>query len=315
MAPPPGLGGATQGKTAEVDFANYISAMTGIDPRVILAQAMAEGNPGDYQDNWLNIESASAAAEHVPYTPGAYGIAKFSNWEEGAKASVDIFRGLGLTHEKGKSISQQITDIGDSGWASSHYGSPPGEHILQDFQSLYPNVDVGSIATTKPANAAFGGNTQPQSLTTAAGNAAGGLVSGLTSGITSLVYQGFFIVIGIGLILVGLGLVAWTLMGRVGAPGIIGMAQQQMRINQATRRTEESQRASMVREGQAQTRLGGQAEQRQLASRRLAVAERRTEQRSTQPVTVSSYSVQERVVMGGRNRQGKGKPTNPRPKP
>jgi len=109
------------------------------------------------------------------------------------------------------------------------------------------------------------------------GGGGGGVFGGITSGIDSLILRGFFILIGLGLILVGLGLIAWQMMGRVGAPGIVGMAQTQMRISQSGARTAESQRASMVRESQAGERLGEQREARKLRERRLDVHQRGTE--------------------------------------
>jgi len=112
----------------------------------------------------------------------------------------------------------------------------------------------------------------------AAVGAAGGLnipnpLSAFQSDIESIIIRGFFILIGIGLCLVGLALIAWTVMGKVGAPGAVGMVQSQMRINQAGARTQESQRASMVRESQAEARLGEQQEARKLRERRLNVRE------------------------------------------
>ena len=112
------------------------------------------------------------------------------------------------------------------------------------------------------------------------------------SGIESLIMQGFFIFIGIALIIGGLALVAFAVLQKTGAPGVIGMAQSQMRIAQSGRRISESQRAagareslrgqsiqessraSQVRESQAEARLHEQREKRILSERRLEVHER-----------------------------------------
>lgn len=174
-------------------------------------------------------------------------------------------------------------------------------------QPTQPGKDYAGIVTalggptapgeTNPAQAILNAinvaSTDP--VTKAADSVVKAAKNSLFGGIEGLVYQGFFILIGIGLVVVGLGLIAWTLMGRVGAPGIIGMAQQQMRINQAAERTAESSRASQVRESQATARLGGQGEQREIQRQRLAVQERHVARREREPTNVI-YPVQERVA-------------------
>ena len=114
-------------------------------------------------------------------------------------------------------------------------------------------------------------------------------------GVKALAYQMLFGLVGVILIVAGLGLIAWAIMGRVGAPGIIGMAQQQMRINQASLRTQESQRASMVRESQAAQRIEGQGSQRQLSERRLSLQEKQVERRESEPTNII-YPVQHRTT-------------------
>lgn len=127
----------------------------------------------------------------------------------------------------------------------------------------------------------------PGSGSPGGGGGIGNPFSGLFSGIEAALYQGMFIFIGVGLILVGLGLVAWAMMGRVGAPGIIGVVQQQARINQAGERLAESQRASMVREAQANQRIRGQSSQRALQRERLKVQERAVARREYEPTSIA----------------------------
>lgn len=117
-------------------------------------------------------------------------------------------------------------------------------------------------------------------------------------GIESLILQGFFILIGVGLCLVGLGLIAWTVMGKVGAPGIVGMAQTQMRIRQSGARIEESHRASTVREAQASERIGLNRESGARAERRLRVSEGNLGRRSER------YVVKDKPNQVVRKKQG-----------
>jgi hypothetical protein len=136
------------------------------------------------------------------------------------------------------------------------------------------------------------------SIVSAGKSAINDVTGGWLSGIESLAYQGFFVIIGLGLILVGLALIAWTVMGRTGAPGLVGMAQSQMRIRQAGQRTEESQRASMVRESQATGRLQEQREARALRERSLAVREQNISRRQER------YVVKDKPNQVVRKKQG-----------
>jgi hypothetical protein len=143
-------------------------------------------------------------------------------------------------------------------------GPQPSGKAMKDYIFALMN---GSSTNSLPS-AGSSGNKSGQ-ITSAITDAVGGWFSG----IESLLMQGFFILIGVGLIVVGLGLVAWTVMGKIGAPGVVGMAQSQMRISQASRRIGESNRASTVRESQAGERIQEQRDARALRERSLAVRE------------------------------------------
>jgi hypothetical protein len=135
--------------SAEAQFANYLATKTGLDPRVILTWTRGEGNPGDLPGyyNYLNIQAATAAANNDPITGvGPANTAKFGSLSAGEKAALDELNALGLSHEQGKTIAQQFTDIGNSPWASSHYGNPPGQNLLNDFKNFYPGIQPGTAA-------------------------------------------------------------------------------------------------------------------------------------------------------------------------
>lgn len=170
---------------------------------------------------------------------------------------------------------------------------------INPIAPLYPNPHSPKAAGLvmqkyiKADTAQGGGNTGGggggvgSAITTGLNDATGGLWGDITGGASSaantiehplagiegLIMQGFFIMVGVTLFTVGIALLAWAVLQKTGAPGVVGMVQGQMRISQAGARTRESQRASMVREGQASARLSEQAESRKLRERRLVVHE------------------------------------------
>lgn len=181
----------------------------------------------------------------------------------------------------GKDYAAVVTSVGGP--------KVQGESTLGEVLSVGGKV---AAVVTNPVGSAVG------VATGAASSAASSAASGLTSGIESLLMQGFFIIIGLGLVVVGLALVAWTVMGKVGAPGVIGMAQTQMRIKQSGLRTQESQRASMVRESQAGERIALNKESGARAERRLKVSEGNLGRRS------EKYVVKDKPNQVVRKKQG-----------
>lgn len=180
-----------------------------------------------------------------------------------------------------------VSPLGSNPHAPTPAGFAMQTYIAQDVAgSGGGGINLPSVGTvvgdlTNPVGAILG----------AGGSALKDFFGNPLSGVESLIMQGFFILVGIGLVVVGLALVAWTVMGKVGAPGVIGMAQSQMRIRQSGARIQESsraatareelraqslaetQRASQVRESQASRRLSEQRQKRKLSQRRLEVRE------------------------------------------
>ena len=143
--------------------------------------------------------------------------------------------------------------------------SVPGESTLGEVLTIGGDV----------ANAVTGGVVG--SVGGAISSGVSAVTGGLTSTIEGLVLQGLFIMVGIGLAMVGLGIIVYTLMGKTGvtAPGVVGMIQTQQRIGQSGARIQESQRASMTRESQAGERISLQKEAAARSERRQQTSEQR----------------------------------------
>lgn len=158
---------------------------------------------------------------------------------------------------EGKDYAAVVTSVGGP--------SAPGESTLGQILDVGGNIASPVTGTI-------------DSIINAGGDVANFFKNPL-GGIEGLIYQGLFIMVGIWLVVIGLAVIAWTIMGRTGisAPGVVGIIQTQQRIGQSSARTQESQRASMVRESQASERLSEQSRSRELRERRLEVSEARAQ--------------------------------------
>jgi hypothetical protein len=241
-----------------------------------LKQAIAESSK-DYgipADLLFGIWLREAGGEYPnPYvnSSGYGGLFGTEDWQ-GSTLSQALLAGGILEkgfEESGGNVAEALSYY-NSGQLTGGYTSVP---------------DETTFGTIKGYHRSGGGTDLPSDIVKVAKapvNAVKNAAGGLADGIKSLGYQILFGLMGTALLVVGLALVAWAIMGRVGAPGIIGMAQTQMRIGQASSRLAETTRASGVRERQADTRIAGQTSQRELSARRLDVQEqtqRRQEER------------------------------------
>jgi hypothetical protein len=278
------------------EFAYAVAEETGLDPRVVYAWARLEtgDNPASVtQYNYLNLRPDSADVGVTGESSGGFDqFGSEKNAVTSTKKRIEqpfIWNYLNPVLQAKGSAAEEISAIALSAWdGSGHYGGKGGPALQAEFKSLYGAKALGthqsaggSVGAISKAVSTITGQ-KSESITQQLTNAAG--LGGLGSGIKSLAYQMFFGLIGVSLIVAGLALIAWALLQKVGAPGIIGMAQTQMRIGQASSRLSESTRASGVRERQADTRIAGQSAQRELSSRRLDVQEqtqRRQEERET----------------------------------
>lgn len=129
-------------------YAQLVAARTGLDWRVIRAQIQGEGHPGDEPGYFNPLNIATATAEYngnQVVGNGPANTAQFGTLANGVDAAVREYKALGITKAAGTSPANQISAIASSGWASSHYGSPPGSNLVADFRSLFPNVSLGKI--------------------------------------------------------------------------------------------------------------------------------------------------------------------------
>jgi hypothetical protein len=189
-------------------FARAVSAGTGIDARVIAAQAIAEGHPGDTAYNYLNI--AAPTASSLGYPPSAVlaaNTAGFKNLQTGIDATIAEFKSpaIGLNHEAGKSIAQQISDIANSPWAGGHYthSGQPGSDLTRIYTSEF------GAPTGKATQSSGGTSAGAQSGGGGILGAIGGLFSGPEKFFKFLTSWRFAeLVGGLALLLVGLAILA-----------------------------------------------------------------------------------------------------------
>lgn len=153
-------------------------------------------------------------------------------------------------------------------------GPQPAGKAMKDY--IFGIIGKGAPVTST-TGVAHGGNTPGTSGGNVVADALNSIFGGAFGGIESLILQGLFIMVGIGLAMVGLGIIVYTLMGKTGvtAPGIVGMVQTQQRIGQSGARISESQRASMTRESQAGERISLQKEAAARSERRQQTSEQR----------------------------------------
>lgn len=183
VLPPPGsaVGGATSGYEQLPQFAHDVSAMTGVDPRVIFAWAQQEGAyapNGTGHFNYLNLRPYSSDVGEVQ--PKSSGFAWFDNEHDAAVSTARRIRqpfiwsapvlggpGLGSVVAAKGSPAQEIAAIGRSGWDAGHYqesGGAPGSSLEAAFESLYGKGAAGSPPKTSSQVLAPGG-TQTGSIT------------------------------------------------------------------------------------------------------------------------------------------------------
>jgi hypothetical protein len=265
--------------------------------------------PPDILEGIWRVESGSTYPNPAVNSLGYGGLFGTKDWEGTTQAQADYAASIlhNLLVDTGGGIAPALSKYSGGG-----YSSVPGERTFGTIvgyagkggQSVVSEI-IGGVKTgvdvlNNPAGLPGDISNIGGAASSAIGGVASGVFGGIAGGLEGLVLRGFFILIGIGLIVVGLGLIVWQLMGRVGAPGVIGMAQTQMRISQSASRTQESQRASMVRESQAEARLGEQRESRQLRERRLEVHEAGVTRREPEYRKFSDVKRDDRTVSPNR---------------
>ncbi|HEY3728744.1 MAG TPA: hypothetical protein VGL51_16325 [Solirubrobacteraceae bacterium] len=125
-------------------FVGKLAALTGLNPRVVAAWALAEessgyaeGREADGNNNWLNIGYFDSGAGQIAFNKA------FDNPDSAAEKTADFLDGKwggaspsirSIARSAGKSPEQQIAAIADSNWASSHYGN--GSDLRATYHEL-----------------------------------------------------------------------------------------------------------------------------------------------------------------------------------
>lgn len=137
----------------EGQFVVDVSRATNIDPRVLIAWIAGEGHPGDEENDWLNMGPNGAALDVGASGLDQYHVESFPTEAAGAAATINrineqFLSGLRQTIAQKGTPRQQIAAIGQSGWATSHYGSPPGANLDADFAARFTSQGLDTAAQT-----------------------------------------------------------------------------------------------------------------------------------------------------------------------
>lgn len=145
----------TTGTGAETTFIEGVAAGTGIDPRVLQAQADVEGATapgGTGHFNYLNLKPYPGD----PYSgvsPG--GFEQFASVQDAIAATVrrlhQPFAAGIIASTQGASATPQkeIAAIAASGWDAGHYGGVGGPSLLSEFTKLYGGQSAQTPATSQ----------------------------------------------------------------------------------------------------------------------------------------------------------------------
>jgi hypothetical protein len=228
------------------NFIQGVSAQTGIDPRVMAAWIEAEdvkyattgSNPSGTQHyDYLNLRPYPGDP-YQSVSPG--GFEQFATVQDAITATVrrlnQPFASPIIQAAKAHDTPQQeIAAIASTGWDVAHYGG--GSGIANVFKGLFSPAALNSAylpPTSDPgilADAGAGGHTAVggdfstvggaiSGAGSAVGSAVGGAVQSVTGWAETLVVRGGKVVLGAGLILVGLYLIARSF-NAVPSPGQI----------------------------------------------------------------------------------------------
>ncbi len=108
-------------------FSNATAAGTGLDPRVVYSQVIAEGAyaPGGTGGlNFLNLRSSTVSSLGLPYAGSSpAGFAQFANLTQAEQASIAEYKSPAIHLGTPAPTPQgQITQIAATPWDASHYG-------------------------------------------------------------------------------------------------------------------------------------------------------------------------------------------------
>ena len=176
-APPKNTGNLTL-EQVQQKFALDVSKATGIDPRVILAQELAEGSyaeNGTKGLNFLNLRDSTVASLGKPYeASSAGGFAKFHDLAQAEAATIAEFKSGAIAPYVNPNTTPrtQIAGLAASGWDGGHYGGEGGPNLVSDFVAL-----TGSQAALDAPPIRYNENTGAFSASNTEGASSVGLFS------------------------------------------------------------------------------------------------------------------------------------------
>lgn len=210
---------------AEAQFVVGVSQQTGIDPRVLIAWADAEGayaQHGTGHFNYLNIRSTGSAGR----SPA--GFAWYSSPADAVAATARVlqrgtYAGIRSTVARpDETARDQIDAIAASPWDAGHYGGAGGPRLASAFTARFtpgaldtkaqdPSVAPAVVATVGTGSASDWTSTNPIGTATGAVGSAFGSVGDLIRFLFS--YRFLELVGGLALLLVGLSVLSHQLGG------------------------------------------------------------------------------------------------------
>ena len=167
--PPPKNTGNLTLEQVQQKFALDVSKATGIDPRVILAQELAEGayaENGTKGLNFLNLRDSTVASLGKPYeASSANHFAKFHDLAQAEAATIAEFKSGAIAPYVNPNATPrtQIAGLAASGWDSGHYGGEGGPNLVSDFVALTGSqaaLDAPPIRYNENTGSFTGSNTE-----------------------------------------------------------------------------------------------------------------------------------------------------------
>jgi hypothetical protein len=232
----PGSAGGGASASDVVTFVDAVAKQTGLDPRVVETQVIAEGAyaPGGTGGlNFLNLRPYSSDVGVVGYSKG--GFDQFGDLQSAITSTVArikqpfLQKYLGPVLAKPSTPEDQLRAIAVSGWDAGHYvgtydgASMVGGSLFSDFASKFGAGALTGKAQSQPLTEAGGAGAKSGfSLHDVGLPSASDIFSGLESWAGNFALYGAFVLLAVALFLLGLlrvlgvrfGTVMQTLPGR-----------------------------------------------------------------------------------------------------
>ncbi len=134
-------------------YAQLCSRGTGLSPCLFIVQWAEETGNGTCS----NCPPASGCNNYAGINGSGcgYGFARYANLTDFANAVIAVLHQNGygypaLLRTAGQSLHTQITALGATGWAASHYGSPPGSSLWNLWEGAYSKLGLSCGVSAAP---------------------------------------------------------------------------------------------------------------------------------------------------------------------